>query len=106
MKTAKQNVQSSCLTKVEKRHLKSLEKLKVARKEYRSVRAKLIEAIMADKADGISPQQVSVAKMAFSHWLKHRKRLRKCLFNESNNFGRVLGEVSSYSDLPGNSRLS
>ena len=105
MKTAKQYVQSSRLTGVEKRHEKSLKKLAKARAEYRAVRAKLIKAIMADKADGLSASQVKVAKMAFSFWLKHRKRMERCLFDESNDFGRGLGEVSSVSGLPDDSRL-
>lgn len=100
MKTTKQNVRSGRLTKAEKRSNTSNEKLEKARMEYQVVRAKLIEAIMADKADVLSSSQVEAAKKAFALWLKHVERMGKYWFANGNDFARFLAKVPAV-DEPG-----
>ena len=76
-----------------KRHLRSSERLEKAREKYRVVRAKLIEAVMADKVDVVSPTEVNAAKKAFELWLKHVDLMGKYWSKSGNDFAKFLGRV-------------
>ncbi len=84
-------------TKVEEQQQKSHKNLETTRQESRTARQKLIDAIMCDGKDVLSPSDIKEIGKAMTSFLKVQKKLGKAWFQNAHADARLFWKAGNRS---------